>query len=207
VNARVQSVARKQNHVIITTSDGRQKKYDRVILATHADQAVNLLEDPTSLESELLTPFIYQKNIATLHTDESIMPTKKSAWSAWNYIVQEMKGKLVATTAYHMNALQRVSEKKQYFVSINDPGMIDRAKVIREIAYEHPIFTPETAMAQKRLHQLNENGTTYFCGSYFRFGFHEDALASAVHVCERILGGNPWDKSKRVENPVAVEFS
>jgi predicted NAD/FAD-binding protein len=98
-----------------------------------------------------------------------------------------------------MNILQQVSDKQNYFVSINDPGLVDKSKVIRTIHYDHPIFTPETAAAQERLDQLNRNGVTYFCGSYFRFGFHEDALASAVDVCNSILGRDVWaEKTEEV---------
>ncbi len=142
--------------------------------------------------------FTYQKNIATLHTDEAIMPKIKSTWSAWNYRVEKLNDELTATTIYDTDILRQVSQKKNYFVSINDPGKIDPATVIRAIEYEHPVFTTATARAQVELPQLNENGTSYFCGSYFRFGFHEDAFTSAVTLCTKLLGRNPW---KTVENP------
>jgi predicted NAD/FAD-binding protein len=206
LNNPVKKVIR-ENGKVTVISKGDVKTYDKVIFASHADQSLNLLGDATAQEKALLSPFQYQKNIATLHTDESVMPKIRSTWSAWNYKVEKIGGKLTASTVYDMNILQQVSEKKNYFVSINDPGIINPAKIIKNIEYEHPIFTPETAFAQQHLDKLNENGTTYFCGSYFRFGFHEDAFTSAVRVCERILQRNPWEKSSTVKNPEFVEMS
>jgi uncharacterized protein len=196
----VVKVLRENGKATVTSSDGSQKTYDKVIFACHADQAARLLHEKTPMESKLLSPFQYQKNIATLHTDEGIMPKIKSTWSAWNYRVEQRGDQLTTTTVYDMNCLQQVSKSKNYFLSINDPGGIDESKIIRKIEYEHPIFTPETAAAQRMLPRLNENGVSYFCGSYFRFGFHEDAFTSAVNLCTQLLGEDPWEVS-RVRNP------
>lgn len=199
-------VMRENGKALLFMADGSSQAFDKVIFATHADQALRLLQDPTEKEWSLLKDFHYQKNVATLHTDESIMPRLKSTWSAWNYRVEEMNGELTSTTIYDMNCLQEVSRKKNYFVSINDPGKIDPSKVIRTIDYEHPIFTPETAKAQKELPDLNRNGVTYFCGSYFRFGFHEDAFTSAVNLCNELLGTDVWEGRKST-NPKTVPVS
>ncbi len=199
----VTSVVRDGDKATIVTSTGEVKTYDKVIFACHADQAMRLLKDANDQERALLKPFEYQKNIATLHTDEAVMPRLRSTWSAWNYRVEKVGGELTTTTIYDMNCLQQVSAKKNYFVSINDPGVVDESLVIRRIEYEHPIFTPETARAQKFLPELNRNGVTYFCGSYFRFGFHEDAFTSAVNCCTQLTGRDVW----REENPVALAFS
>ncbi len=188
-------VFRENGKVRIVGSDGSEKIFDKVIFACHADQALKILADPTDLENRLLLNFKYQKNIATLHTDEAIMPKIKSTWSAWNYRVEEIDGAVTATTIYDMNILQQVSKKKNYFVSINDPGRINPTKIIRKIEYEHPVFTTATAKAQHELPRLNENGASYFCGSYFRFGFHEDAFTSAVNLCEKLVGQNLWEKA------------
>ncbi len=199
-------VVREGGKVCITGSDGTTKRFDKVIFACHADQALRLIGDPTELESKLLTPFQYQKNIATLHTDESIMPKIKSTWSAWNYRVEEIKGALTTTTIYDMNCLQQVSKSRNYFVSINDPGAVNPSMVLKRIEYEHPIFTPKTAHAQQSLHRLSENGVSYFCGSYFRFGFHEDALTSAVNLCTGMLGRDAWNAAE-VQNPQTLVMS
>ena len=199
-------VVREGGKVNVTGSDGTTRKFDKVIFACHADQVLKLIDDPTDVEIKLLSPFQYQKNIATLHTDESIMPKIRSTWSAWNYRVEQINGELTTTTIYDMNCLQQVSKKKNYFVSINDPGAVDPSKTIRRIEYDHPIFTPKTALAQQSLHTLNENGVSYFCGSYFRFGFHEDAFTSAVNLCTKMLGVDAW-KALKVENPEALVVS
>ena len=193
-------VIREDGKVVIIASDGSEKKYDKVIFACHADQALRLIYDRTELENSLLSPFKYQKNIATLHTDEAVMPKIRSTWSAWNYRVENIRGELTSTTIYDMNCLQEVSKKKNYFVSINDPGVVNQSKIIRRIEYEHPIFTTETARAQESLQVLNENGVSYFCGSYFRFGFHEDAFTSAVNLCSKLLAQDVWETVK-AENP------
>src|SRR5205807_10166981 len=128
-----------------------------------------------------------QKNIATLHTDASVMPKTRRAWSSWNYRSELTRnGEPRASTIYWMNSLQGVSDKKDYFVSINDPGGIDPSKILKTIDYTHPVFSRETLRAQKELPALNGNGVTYYCGSYFRYGFHEDALLSALNVCNKL---------------------
>ena len=193
INAGVKSVARENKKVKITLTDGTEKMFDKVIIASHADQALRMLKDPTELEHKLLSPFHYQKNIATLHSDSSIMPKVRKAWSAWNYRVEDINGVLTATTVYDMNILQHISDKENYFVSINDHGKVDPSRVLRRIEYEHPIFTPETAAAQKSLYDLNEAGPVHFCGSYFRFGFHEDAFTSSVNLCKQLLKRDPWE--------------
>jgi len=180
-------VTRKDGKTLITDKTGETRKFDHVILASHADEALALLDNPTSQEQALLSTFRYQKNIATLHTDASVMPKNRLAWSSWNYRSEINKnGHPCASTIYWMNSLQGVSKKKDYFVSINDPGGIDPAIILKTINYTHPVFSLETLKAQKQLTNLNENGVTYFCGSYFRYGFHEDALLSALDVCNKL---------------------
>jgi predicted NAD/FAD-binding protein len=183
----VLKVERRAGKAIVYSRKGDPEFFDKVIIASHADQALSMLAHPTESEKQLLRAFKYQKNLATVHTDESIMPRNRKAWSSWNYRVEEKDGKLMPTTIYWMNRLQGVSEKKNYFVSINAvPGSIDESKIIREIAYEHPLFDVPAVAAQKELYMLNENGPIYFCGSYFRYGFHEDAYASAVQLCKTL---------------------
>lgn len=180
----------------VVTKQGGDEIFDRVILACHGDQARALLADPTDLEAELLDCFQYQPNLATLHTDEQFMPKTKLCWASWNYLVEPGNGEGAKTsTHYWMNSLQGVSDKVNYFVSINAPASLDRSKVIREIPYEHPLFDLAAIDAQKRLPDLNAVGQStgrQFCGSYFRYGFHEDAFGSAVNLSELILGRDPW---------------
>jgi predicted NAD/FAD-binding protein len=120
------------------------------------------------------------------------MPKTKSAWSSWNYRMEEKNKDIKPSTIYYMNSLQQVSDKKDYFVSINDCGSIRQEHILKEIAYEHPLFSLDAIKAQKELYKLNENKAVNFCGSYFNYGFHEDAFTSAVNLCEKITGKSNW---------------
>jgi predicted NAD/FAD-binding protein len=186
LNDPVVKVSRSNNKAIVITKSGKTAEYDKVIIAAHGDEALAMLDNPTSDENRLLGNFKYQRNIATVHTDESIMARNKRVWSSWNYRVEEKDGKMEASCIYWMNSLQKVSKKKNYFVSINDPGNIDKAKVIKSIDYTHPLFDVNASKAQNELPSLNKTGPVYFCGSYFKYGFHEDALTSAVDLCNSL---------------------
>jgi predicted NAD/FAD-binding protein len=187
MNKGVVSVQRENGKVVIKTADQTEYLFGKVIFASHADQTFRVLQNPTADEKRLLSVFNYQKNTATVHTDESVMPRIKSVWSSWNYRIEERNGKQIPTTIYWMNQLQQVSEKRNYFVSINAiPGTIDKHKIIKEIEYEHPLFDVAAMKAQSELNKLNEGGPVYFCGSYFKYGFHEDAYASAVSLCKQL---------------------
>ena len=188
VNAKAVKVTRENGKVTVQTSDGTQEIFDRVIIAAHGDQALTMLSKPTGEEQRLLSNFKYQYNKAVLHTDSSIMPKTKLAWASWNYRIKEENGVLTPSTIYWMNRLQQVSEKQDYFVSINPHADLEEKKIIREIDYEHPLFDVPAINAQAELHQLNQTGPVYFCGSYFKYGFHEDAFTSAVDLCGYVLG-------------------
>jgi len=187
-NRKAIKVVRENEKVTVKASDGSIETFDRVIIAAHADQALAMLENPTDDEQRLLSKFKYQHNKAVLHTDKSAMPKTKLAWSSWNYSIKMQNGKLTPTTIYWMNSLQQVSDKKDYFVSINPHDNLDEKKIIKELDYEHPLFDVPAINAQAELHKLNEAGTVYFGGSYFKYGFHEDAFASAVQLCSQLLG-------------------
>jgi predicted NAD/FAD-binding protein len=183
--------------VTVLTADGREHRFDRVVIATHADHALRLLLNPTDAEQHLLGAFRYQANTATLHTDASVMPRTKLAWASWVYqLSRDELGRTRPATHYWMNRLQGVSDLEQYFVSINGAERIAPAKVIKTIAYEHPLFDLDARSAQAELPSLNTSAKgrteTYFAGSYFRHGFHEDAFMSAVQLSEQLLGRDPW---------------
>jgi predicted NAD/FAD-binding protein len=184
INSKVVSVRRlPDGKVAVRQKDGTEEIFDKVIMASHADQTYRIIEDKTADEERLLSKFKYQPNKAVLHTDRSLMPKKKLAWSSWNYRVEQKGSELVASTIYWMNQLQGVSDKVDYFVSIN-PSQLDASKIIKEIDYEHPLFDVPAMQAQEELHVLNQDGPVYYCGSYFKYGFHEDAYASAVNLCK-----------------------
>lgn len=181
------SVRREAGKAIVTTQDGKKHTFDKVVIAAHGDEALAMLEQPTGVENRLLSCFKYQENIAAVHTDESVMPKTRSTWSSWNYRIEERNGMQVPTTIYWMNSLQGVSGKKNYFVSINPiEGSVDPKKLIKSINYMHPLFDVPAMNAQSELNKLNESGPVYFCGSYFRYGFHEDAYMSAVELCNKL---------------------
>jgi predicted NAD/FAD-binding protein len=195
INRKAVKVSRRDGKVTVTASDGSKETFDRVVIATHGDQALALLDEPTNQEQSLLAPFKYQYNKAVLHTDENTMPKAKLAWSSWNYRIQKHAGELLPSTIYWMNSLQQVSKKKNYFVSINPHDNLDEKKIIKDIDYEHPLFDVPAINAQAQLHTLNQNGPIYFCGSYFKYGFHEDAFASAVKLCSALLGKAVYDNT------------
>lgn len=181
----VVSVKRAGNKAFVTAKNGNTSEFDKVIFASHADETLCLLEQPTPDENRLLSAFRYEQNTATVHTDESVMPKTRRTWSSWNYRIEERNGKLIPTTIYWMNSLQGVSKKKNYFVSINAlSGTVEKSKIIKEIEYHHPLFDVPAIQAQNELHKLNLNGPLYYCGSYFKYGFHEDAYKSAADLCK-----------------------
>lgn len=197
VNDPVLAVQRSADGVRLTLSGGREERYDKVVFACHADQALRLLADPTEMEAKLLSCFKYQPNIATLHTDESVMPKNKRCWASWNYQMMPLgdKGDVMPSTHYWMNSLQGVSDKVNYFVSINGDHSAAPEKVRKTICYEHPLFDLNAIAAQQELPELNRlspQQNTYYCGSYFRYGFHEDAFTSAVNLSRDMLGRDPW---------------
>lgn len=197
LNTKIKKVKRdkKEKKVKIQYETGGEESFDKVVFATHGDTALSLLDEPTEIEGRLLSNFHYEKNVATLHTDSAVMPKVKSAWSSWNYRVEKKQsgGWSDSNIIYWMNRLQGVSDNVDYFISINDPGIVREEKIIRKIDYEHPLFTPETAEAQKFLPDLNKQGDIFYCGSYFRYGFHEDAFMSAVELSRVLSKGNVWN--------------
>lgn len=193
----VYRVERAASAVAVVTADGERHEFDRVILATHADQALRLLADPTEDEIRVLSAFRYQKNTATLHTDVAVMPRTRRSWASWNYeVARKNDGTMYPATHYWMNRLQEVSRRENYFVSINRAGHIAPERVLRRIAYEHPLFDLAAVRAQGDLPVLNrravEGTRTFFAGSYFRYGFHEDAFMSAVDLSALLLDRDPW---------------
>jgi predicted NAD/FAD-binding protein len=186
-------VSRTSGGVVVTTASGQRATFDKVILACHADEALAILEHPTQREAALLVEFPYQLNHATLHTDESVMPKTRLAWSSWNYrIDQDADGTLEPSTVYWMNSLQNVSQRKNYFVSINGARQVRGDAVLKSIEYTHPVFTLGSARAQRELPELNREGPVYFCGAWFRYGFHEDGFTSALDLTRSLTGEQVW---------------
>lgn len=173
--------------VRLRTAAGDEQRYDRVVLACHSDQARALLADPTAREREILAAFDYQRNIAVLHTDHRLLPRHRAAWASWNYHVTHPVSPL-STVSYYMNMLQGFEATEDYIVTLNRSPAIDPAKILRTIEYQHPIFTRDTVAAQARHAEIDGAHLVHFCGAYWGYGFHEDAVRSALIVARNIAG-------------------
>jgi predicted NAD/FAD-binding protein len=183
----VVAVEEQEDGAWITTASGVRERFDAVVLASHADQSLRLLAHHTEEQQRLLSAFHYQRNEASLHTDPSVMPMRRLAWASWNFRVElGPDGHQRAATHYWMNALQGVSRNQDYFVSLNSDDRIDPARLLYRTTYDHPVFTLDAIRAQKELPKLNHTGRLYFCGSYFRYGFHEDACKAGFDAAKAV---------------------
>jgi uncharacterized protein len=184
LNTAVEKVERDNKKVVITTSAGPEI-FDGVIFACHSDQALKLLDRPHGKELEILQAIPYQKNEAVLHTDSSILPRKKAAWAAWNYhILPQVKENAALT--YNMNILQNLKTSETYNVTLNFTEAIDPKKIIKKIQYMHPRFSLEGIKAQNRHSEISGQSRTFYCGAYWRYGFHEDGVVSAIKAIEQV---------------------
>jgi predicted NAD/FAD-binding protein len=174
----VRAVVRHASGVEVLTDRHGREWYDAVFLACHSDQALAMLDSPSRAESDVLGAIRYQDNEAVLHTDASVLPKRRRAWAAWNYHIPEEPHRQVAVT-YNMNMLQGLDCAEQYCVTLNNDRHIDPEKVIRRIQYQHPVYSLDAVAAQHRQRELNSD-RTFFCGAYWRNGFHEDGVVSAL---------------------------
>lgn len=186
--ARIRHVERTEAGAVVRFSDAPDESFDRVVMAAHADESLRLLADPTPLESKLLGAWSYEPNNAVLHTDETVLAPNPRAWASWNYRRALGSGDDVPMTmTYDMNRLQGLRTAEHYCVTINPSHPIAPRRIIREIAYTHPQYSRASLASQRRLAELQGVRNTYFCGSYFGYGFHEDAIKSGVDVA-RLFG-------------------
>ncbi|MBI1388377.1 MAG: NAD(P)-binding protein [bacterium] len=181
--AKIERVERGEQGVTLRFQGGEPQRFDKVVMAAHADESLALLADPSPDERRLLGAWRYEKNLAILHTDASVMPARRAAWASWNYTREKGPGAHgAATLTYWMNRLQGLKTRDPYFVTLNRFGAIDESKVIRRIEYSHPGYTFQSIASQRELPSLNGINHTYFCGSYFSHGFHEDAVRAGAGV-------------------------
>lgn len=188
----VRSIKRFPGHVEVTAQHQNQPteslRFDQVVMATHSDQALALLADPTDMEREVLGAIRYQENEAVLHTDRSLLPKRRLAWAGWNYHLSGKTTNRVAVT-YHMNTLQNLRASREYCVTLNRTDAINPASIIKRITYHHPVYTREAVAAQRRHEDINGVRRTYYCGAYWSYGFHEDGVKSALAVCRHFGKG------------------
>ena len=176
-NYKISNIYRSDDNVRISIGD-EHLDYDQVVLACHADQSLKILNKPTEKEKEILNKFTYVPNRAFLHTDENLMPLRKKAWSSWNSITKKNK----TCVTYWLNKLQNLKTDKNYFLTLNPVEEIKENKVIKQEKFTHPYFNNENVNLQKDLHLLQGKKRTWFCGSYFGYGFHEDGLKSSMDL-------------------------
>ncbi|MDY6837004.1 MAG: FAD-dependent oxidoreductase [Thermodesulfobacteriota bacterium] len=178
----VKRVTRHEDRVEVVHGGGGPEHFDHVVMATHSDQALALLADPSEEEARILSAMPYQENVTVLHTDETLLPKKRECWASWNYHVPKAHTGRVAVT-YDMSILQSLKAPVEFCVSLNYPGGIDPARVIDQMVYHHPVYTPQSLKAQEGHEEINGVNRTSFCGAYWGFGFHEDGVKSALAVC------------------------
>jgi uncharacterized protein len=188
VGAPVVAVERLGEGVRVVAAGTGPGIFDEVVIATHSDQALSMLAEPTAAERRVLGAMRYRPNQAVLHTDASLMPARRRAWASWNFhLADEPQARTRTAVTYWMNNLQRLDAEHQYFVTLNLRERIDERAVLESITYDHPVITHESVAAQRRWGEISGADRIHYCGAYWRWGFHEDGCWSAERACERLV--------------------
>jgi predicted NAD/FAD-binding protein len=184
-SCKIVSISRPGSKPILHFEDREPQSFDAVVLATHADQALKLLETPRVNEQQLLGAWTYSHNKTVLHTDKGVMPPNSRAWASWNYTRHAHSDTTSpVTVSYDMTRLQKLNTQTPYFVTLNPKDPIPDRYVVAQIDYTHPQYSVDAFNSQRDLPGLNTDQNTFFCGSYFGYGFHEDGVKSALKVGE-----------------------
>ena len=197
LNSPVTGVRRDAAGITLRTAIGSVERYDHVFIACHSDQALKLLQDPSDAERETLSAFPYQENEAVLHTDDSLLPRTPRARAAWNYHLLGVRDNVMrdrVALTYDMNVLQSLEAPVRFLVTLNRSADIDPAKVLTTVTYHHPVYLPAGVAAQKRRGDISGVNRTFYCGAYWRYGFHEDGVVSAEWALEefaRVISTRP----------------
>ena len=185
-NYPIKKVSRSKNNIRLYYGESNEYfDYDHVVFASHADDTLKLIETPTDNEKKILSNFKYKKNIAYLHNDISFMPKRENAWSSWNSILDNNNLNAVCIT-YWLNKLQNLKTKDNYFLTLNPISNIDEKKILKKVYFTHPLYDAKTIQSQKNLDELQGENNSWFCGSYFGYGFHEDGLKSALNMVKKL---------------------
>ncbi len=193
LNDEVLSVTRLAEGGALVKSKNGEEKFDFVLFASHADQVLKVLTNPNQQELEILSCFNYQKNVAILHRDTSLMPNSKRAWASWVYSKNQKKSESIAVT-YWMNNLQNIDHNFPLFVTLNPNQEISEDKIFAKFIYEHPIFDSCAVAAQDRIQEIQGLDRFYFCGAYQKYGFHEDGISSAINAINKLNVYTPWQR-------------
>lgn len=190
----VQSVARSDGRVVVTDVNGVAKTYDDVVFASHADEALRMIENPNAQQKDVLGAFGYQDNNIIVHTDRSFMPQNEKAWASWVYLSEDKYDeKPVLSLSYWMNNLQNFETPDPVIVTLNPGRRPKEDTIMDEHVFAHPIFDVPAIKAQGKIDDIQGKGNMWFCGAYQRYGFHEDGLWSAVNVAKAIGVDIPWE--------------
>ncbi|MBU2967958.1 FAD-dependent oxidoreductase [Pseudoalteromonas sp. C2R02] len=188
LNSKIDFVERTSKGIEIHFKNGEINHFDEVIFACHSDEALALLKSPSEQEQEILSNIPYTPNEVVLHTDTDILPKRKAAWASWNYLLDENKDARLnkpSCVTYNMNILQGIVSKDTFCVTLNQTALIDKNKIIDKYTYHHPVFNNKSFIAQKRRSEICGKKHTHFVGAYWRNGFHEDGVHSALSVAKR----------------------
>jgi len=205
----IQQVRRYPDRVEIVPRGGPPEAFDHVVLACHSDQALRMLADPTPAERDLLGSFPYERNVAVLHTDTTLLPRRRRAWASWNYRLPHSDS-TQATVTYCMNILQHLQSRHVFCVTLNSETNIDPSKILARFIYEHPVYTVRRAAAQRRQAQLINVNRTSYCGAYWGNGFHEDGVVSALDVAQELCAARwhpahlPAGKWRSEREPISI---
>lgn len=193
LNCGINNVRRFPDHVIITDAKGEDHRFDHIVMACHADQSLAMLGDASADERRLLGAFAYEQNNAYLHRDEKLMPVLGEVWSSWNYLADKSTQNSKVSVSYWMNSLQHLPCQEQLIVTLNPLREPRKHLLYKHFSYQHPVFDEAALNAQKQLWNLQGKQRTWFCGSYFGYGFHEDGIQSGLAVAEQLGGAlRPW---------------
>ena len=183
-NYKINKVTRSSNSArVFYGGESEYFEYDKVVIATHADEALSIIDEPSDDEKSILSNFKYKKNLAVIHFDETVMPKKKINWSAWNTFVSENND---SSVTYWLNLLQNLNIEKNIFLTLNPHFNIDEKLVIDKIQFSHPYYDHDTLKNQKKLDLLQNKQNILFCGSYHGYGFHEDGIKSTLNMLKFI---------------------
>ena len=211
LNTAVVSVRRDNDSVIIEDRQGERRRFDHVVIASHADQALDMLADADNAEHRLLSAFRYERNLAILHSDSRLMPKTRKAWCSWNFLGENRQDDTRVCVTYWMNRLQSLPGTTPLFVTLNPNRQPADGSIHRSFLYDHPMYDQAAIRAQRLLWNLQGTRRTWFCGAHFGHGFHEDGLQAGLAVAEQ-LGGlrRPWqveDMNGRIHcNPAPLRY-
>lgn len=175
---------RHPNQVELEMADGRKLSFDQVVLATHSNQALEMLDEPSPAERNILGALPYQANDVVLHTDTRLLPRNRKTWSSWNYSLGSGQQRAVVT--YNMNILQGIDAPETFCVTLNNTAAVNPLKILGRFSYDHPVFSVAGIAAQQRWQEINGQRNTWYCGAYWHNGFHEDGVVSALRVANAL---------------------